>query len=191
MQFQRLFGNSALTANNDWPTAEDVKEILLDAILAFYENDRDLLDLDVNERSITHKLAEHLQRRLLDWQVDCEYNRHGREPKRLETPYRNEFVDPAGAEAVTVFPDIIIHRRGTDQNLAVIEAKKRGARIDTRDQAKVEAFFRSADYRYRVGFTLVLGQDAAPQVHCFSGEPPEWRDSSAQLQMELEKRGYA
>ena len=80
------------------PPPEDVKRRVIAAICALYRHDRELLDVDANERSITHKLAEHLQREFPGWHVDCEYNRVGREPRRLE--------------AKTVFPDIIVHRRG-------------------------------------------------------------------------------
>ena len=57
------------------PPPEDVKRRVIAAICALYRHDRELLDVDANERSITHKLAEHLQRKFPGWHVDCEYNR--------------------------------------------------------------------------------------------------------------------
>ena len=59
------------------PPPEDVKRRVIAAICALYRHDRELLDVDANERSITHKLAEHLQREFPEWHVDCEYNRVG------------------------------------------------------------------------------------------------------------------
>ena len=56
---------------------EDVKKRVIAAICALYRHDRELLAVDANERSITHKLAEHLQREFPEWHVDCEYNRVG------------------------------------------------------------------------------------------------------------------
>lgn len=44
------------------------------AALMDADRDRDLLVMDVNERSISHKLAEHLAREFDEWDVDCEYN---------------------------------------------------------------------------------------------------------------------
>jgi hypothetical protein len=56
------------------------------------EFDDFLLEKDVNERSITHKLAEYMQQEFKDWDVDCEYNRmiNGdlNVPKRINIPIR-------------------------------------------------------------------------------------------------------
>ena len=87
------------------------------------KTDRDLLDNDVNERSITHKLAEHIQREFRHWHVDCEYNRKGHVPKTLEGKYL-ESVYSNDTHARTVYPDIIIHHRETNENLVAIEVKK-------------------------------------------------------------------
>ena len=43
--------------------------------------DSDLLHSDVNERTITHRLAVHLERHFDGWDVDCEYNRTGGDPE--------------------------------------------------------------------------------------------------------------
>jgi len=39
------------------------------------EQDKYLLDNDLNERTITHKLATYLQEEFQEFNVDCEYNR--------------------------------------------------------------------------------------------------------------------
>ena len=41
-----------------------------------FNNDGFLLERDVSERAITHKLAEHLQKLFSNWDVDCEYNKN-------------------------------------------------------------------------------------------------------------------
>jgi hypothetical protein len=41
------------------------------ALAEFFKREADLLEVNVNERSLTHKLAEHLQLRFLEWNVDC------------------------------------------------------------------------------------------------------------------------
>ena len=88
---------------NEWTkmSLEDVKKRVIAAICALYRHDRELLDVDANERSITHKLAEHLQREFPEWHVDCEYNRVGRETKRLAVNVGKP--KPDDLEAKTVF----------------------------------------------------------------------------------------
>ena len=48
------------------------------AIRALLVKDQDLLALQANERSISHKLAEYLRKEIgEEYDVDCEYNRLG------------------------------------------------------------------------------------------------------------------
>jgi hypothetical protein len=84
--------------------------------------DSSLLQIDANERSITHRLAMYLQEEFEDWDVDGEYNRDNHPVKRLRLT--EEFAQTNDTDGKTVFPDIIIHHRRTDQNLLVIEVKK-------------------------------------------------------------------
>ena len=75
--------------------------------------DQTLFRLGANERTITHRFGIYLDRFFLGWDVDCEYNRTGHQPKRVITDN-----DPK-----LVFPDVIIHRRDTQDNLLAIEVK--------------------------------------------------------------------
>ena len=67
-----------------------------------------------------------------DWNVDCEYNRQQANTKQLEflkvvrKILKDEKVrlKPDDTTSKSVFPDIIVHRRNTDENLLVIEMKK-------------------------------------------------------------------
>ena len=45
------------------------------ALLEFFEKEQFLLQNNINERSLTYKLALYLQNHFLDYDVDCEYNR--------------------------------------------------------------------------------------------------------------------
>jgi hypothetical protein len=120
-----------LEGNALFPLPDEVKRRIIAAVCELYRSDRELLQVDANERSITHKLAEYLQPEFPNWNVDCEYNRCGVEPKRLRAgPW---CVRPDDIEAKTVFPDIVINRRFMNQNLAVIEVKKTNGHGDTRD----------------------------------------------------------
>ena len=88
-------------------------ELVLDALQRVIDLDADLLAADANERSITHRFAMYLQALLPEWQVDCEYNRDGHNPKRVNLP-TTQHPDDEDTDAKTVFPDVIAHRRGTD-----------------------------------------------------------------------------
>jgi hypothetical protein len=107
---------------------KQIEELLEEAKLRFLRDEAYLLVADVNERSLTHKFAEHLQAILgREWSVDCEYNRYGTDTKTIEDV--KEIVGRSAAtdetRAKTVYPDIIVHRRGVEgPNVLVIEAKK-------------------------------------------------------------------
>ena len=131
-------------------TREEVKDRLYAAYHALLRHDRVLLDLDANERSITHKLAEYLQREFPDWNVDCEYNRDKDAPKRLPV----QCISTDDTDDHTVFPDIIIHHRNIDDNLVVIEAKKSSTSAGGDDEEKLKAYV--AKYHYQFAFAIVF-----------------------------------
>jgi hypothetical protein len=131
---------------------EEVVRRLYTAYNTLLKHDRELLELDANERSLTHKLAEHLQVEFLDWNVDCEYNRVGALPKRLIGIRKN--VSTEDTNARTVFPDIIIHRRNTKTNLVVIEAKKSSTADGSADEEKLKAYI--AEHHYQFAFAVVF-----------------------------------
>ena len=173
-----------------------------------------LLANELNEPSITHKLAEHYQHLFHEWNVDCEYNLNLEEPKEiffntkkilqqmanalesnkyllnnreidfehttmeqmkdLERQLRHpelEFAEELGVVYFiltlsdnnkvrkTIFPDIIIHQRGTTNNHIVIEAKKT-TNTDVRargyDLVKLINLVSSPDFHYRRGYFIDL-----------------------------------
>ena len=131
-------------------TREEV-ERGLHAAYTLLKRDRVLLELDANERSLTHKLAEYLQGEFPDWDVDCEYNRDGDTPKRLSV----QTISTNDTDAHTVFPDIIIHYRNTKKNLVVIEAKKKSRTADgSADKKKLKAYM--TEHHYQFAFAIVF-----------------------------------
>lgn len=80
-----------------------------------YHYDRTLIHDDVHERSIAHRLAVHLSAVFYEWDVDVEYNRDCGDVKRI--------YDHGESREKSIFPDIIVHKRGTKDNLLVIEIK--------------------------------------------------------------------
>lgn len=94
------------------------------ALKKFLSEDKFLLKKNLNERTITHKLAEYLQKEFSHWNVDIEYNRNIDKVKKLHVHGTNE-TTWGNSDAQTIFPDIIIHNRGNNKNnLLIIEAKK-------------------------------------------------------------------
>ncbi len=113
-----------------------IKALLEEAKKVFLQNESELLENNTNERSLTHKFAECLQQFFgTDWSVDCEYNRAGSDPKIIEEikhiPSVGERVETDDIKSRTVYPDIIVHKRGEDgPNLLVIEAKKDATEVE-------------------------------------------------------------
>ena len=138
------------------------------ALQTFFIRDKDLLERDVNERSITHKVAEYLQYQFPHLNVDCEYNRRGNHGARKKTLSTNE----------SVFPDIVIHKRGTKkENLVVIEAKKKG-RSSRIDHNKLADYTNPKSHGYKVGISLVfdIGEKRISEVSIYKGGNEENAD---------------
>jgi hypothetical protein len=84
-----------------------------------------------------------------------EYNRHGAETKRLTLPPRKTL--DRELRATTVFPDILVHKRNTDQdNLLVLEMKKPGEDM-AYDELKLRAFRRELGYKHTAH--VVVGRE--------------------------------
>lgn len=150
----------------------EVLDGVRDAIKRLYARDQVLLEDDTNERSITHKLGEYLQQEFPRWHVDCEYNREGHDDsKRIprDLPERSTDDTEDDTEAVTVYPDIIIHERGEEKNLLVMEVKKTHHQDLDWDKKKLETFVRGKlDYDY--GLLLRIGVDGCKAPLLFSGD---------------------
>lgn len=160
----------------------NVQTNLSTAITRLMDKDFYLLKHDVNERSITHKLAEHLQSVFGDsLNVDCEYNRHIKgsiDPKKiyiLEVE-KERIVDRSYSEA-SVFPDIIVHKRGENiHNTLVIEVKKSTSTVDRNyDFKKLECYTESnsginkLQYKYGVFILFYTREDCGnePEIIWF------------------------
>lgn len=177
--------------------------------------DHYLLEMNLSERAITHKLAEHYQHLFHEWNVDCEYNRNLDGPKeifidprkilqamankleksgylldiksenlhdeaaiklqlkelerQLRDEERLEYFEELGIAwfiltltnghsiKKAIFPDIIIHRRGTQNNHIVIEAKKY-INTDIKDRAydliKLMTLVSSPEFKYKRGYFI-------------------------------------
>ena len=107
---------------------DEVVSILEQAKTCFLKSEGALFTNDANERSLTHKFAEYMQMVIgHEWSVDCEYNRSGSDPKKIDVLRRivGDNTTTYETKSKTIYPDIIVHRRSKQgPNLLVIEAKK-------------------------------------------------------------------
>lgn len=142
---------------------EELERTVRTALGRLRAQDLFLIRANANERTISHKLAEHLQKEFATLKVDCEYNRHGNEIKWLEVPTSNISWDDT--EAKTVFPDIIVHQRNNDNhNLLVIEVKKSSnARNSQFDENKLIAFTKEP-YCYSFGLFLKISTNTTDDI---------------------------
>lgn len=96
-------------------------EKVVRALVAFYARETHLLDKDLGERALTHRLAVHLECQFTGWDVDCDYNRLGE--RRLKLP-KGSIVSTDDDSGKSVFPDIVVHHRSVPENLLAIELRK-------------------------------------------------------------------
>lgn len=167
-----IYSNLLLVPKLDLGTRKEiamkelVEKALKKAIDTLIRADFELLQLDVNERSISHRFAKYLEPYFPGWNIDCEYNRNHHDSKRLNISRRN--ISSDDTEAITVFPDIIVHRRNTDKNLVVIEMKKTSSQEGYKyDLGKLKAFKAQLHYQFAIFIKIKTGQD-------FGIEPIEW-----------------
>jgi hypothetical protein len=130
---------------------------LLRAVQQFLSRDSYLLEVDANERSITSLIARYLATELPDYDVDCEYNRDGIDPKKIG--YFNLHPNEEDTDARTVFPDIIVHHRGKKRgNYLVVEMKKSTNSVSRDvDFAKLTGYKRELSYQHAAFVELSAG----------------------------------
>lgn len=138
---------------------QDIEGNVKNSLAKLIENDGFLLKENVNERSITYRLAMYLQEEFEGYEVDCEYNRmnNGQSINIKTINYDNNNVPIDDDNAKTVFPDIIVHKRNKPENLLVIEAKKSNNKNLELDQKKLEIFTSlERNFRYFYGLNLIF-----------------------------------
>lgn len=141
----------------------NIRNKVLRAYRRFLEKDSYLLTIKANERSITHRFAIYIEQAFVGFNVDCEFNRDGLDIKKLDT--FKKVVESDDTKGVSVYPDIIVHHRGTANNFIVIEAKTssncevcKKPNPCTCDQCKLLAY--KTDLGYKHVFYIVFPVDA-------------------------------
>jgi len=153
-------------------TEDEIEKIVNCCLKELRGLDKYLLDKKVNERTITHKLAEYLQQHFPEFNVDCEYNRYLGYRKRIRNE-RDRDINISNLsydklakliwenrEADTLYPDIIIHQRGIQENnLLVIEVKKSSNPDDGEfDKKKIKELMQQP-FNYKFGLFLRINLD--------------------------------
>ena len=115
----------------------------LEGLKSFLDKEKTLLEVNnIHEESISSKLMCHLSQYFSQYDVDCEYNKQGDNPKELE-----------GNKIRT---DIVVHRRKMHEyNLLIIEIKKNSE--SNKDITRIEKMTQqSGQYKYKLGIHLVF-----------------------------------
>ena len=100
----------------------------------FLKDEKEIIRIDINERTLSARLMFHLQTILLEdelyrekyktYSVDCEYNRINEYKMKTLKRYENFEIDDNLDKIRKIYPDIIFHKRKEEDNLIVIEMKK-------------------------------------------------------------------
>jgi hypothetical protein len=127
------------------------------ALQEFYARETFLLDKDLGERTLTHRLAVHCEKHFSGWDVDCDFNRLGERTLRLP---HGTIVSTDDHLGKSVYPDIVVHQREIPNNLLAIEVRKSGNHQPLEhDQHKLRAL---TDphlwFAYWIGLHLSLGK---------------------------------
>jgi hypothetical protein len=130
---------------------------LVVALQEFYAQEAFLLEKDLGERALTHRLAVHLEKQYPGWQVDCDYNRLGERTLRLP---HGTIVSTDDALGKSIFPDIVVHQREIPNNLLAIEVRKASNHQPIEhDQQKLKAMTDPHIwFAYGIGVLLTLSR---------------------------------
>jgi hypothetical protein len=124
----------------------------------FYARETHLLEKDLGERTLTHRLAVALERQFPEWNVDCDYNRLGERVWRLPKASIVSTDDELGK---SIYPDVVVHQRSIPENLLAIEVRKASNhQPPEHDRHKLRGL---TDphlwFAYRIGVLLTLGSN--------------------------------
>lgn len=152
---------------------DDVKEILIRVWDEFQKKEGYLFENDLSERCISFNFAKYLSlaEEFKNYNVDCEYNREYNkelsEPKQIKIIKDNfserikngEISTYDEVEKYRVYPDIIIHKRGScKENFIVIEMKKNTQDSNAKeyDYKKLKAY-KKEPLDYQFAFFIEFG----------------------------------
>ena len=145
-------------------TQDEIASKLKQSIKKLLKEDKFLLENLANERSVSYKLAEYLQKSFgKKFNVDCEYNLNKLETKTLDG------IKECSKQRRTnrIYPDIIVHKRNTNENILVIELKTRMIENNC-DIIKLKQFTSKENiYKYQFGVFIQFNKLNKPLIKWF------------------------
>jgi hypothetical protein len=127
-----------------------LEAVVREAVNMLYARDAALFANDNSEWALAHRLAVYLEQLCPGWNVDCEFNRQGKE------------ADPKAQEDGTrIRPDVAVHHRGRVEkahNLLAIELKKTrsaGDHAKLAECSSAPAGERRFQYQYALAISLL------------------------------------
>jgi hypothetical protein len=143
-------------------------EKVIKAIAEFYAREAFLLDKDLGERALTHRLAVCVERQFDGWEVDCDYNRLG---ERLFKLPHGSIVSTDDELGKSIFPDIVVHRRAVPENLLAMEVRKATNHQPVEhDHHKLCGMTDpNVWFAYRIGVLLVVGRGQVKSSDVYHG----------------------
>ena len=141
---------------------------LVAALGEFYAHETFLLEKDLGERALTHRLALCLERQYPGWDVDCDYNRLGERTLRLP---HGTIVSTDDALGKSIYPDIVVHQRAIPRNLLAIELRKASnSQSLEHDQHKLKAMTDPHEwFAYGIGVLLTLAKSNVGTCEVYVG----------------------
>lgn len=142
---------------------QEIVEIINQMVDTLYENDSEILtrEYDLHERTITHRMAMYLEPKFEErgYKVDVEYNRmreqyvEGEDVSSLIGKRLN--WENSGEGSSFVYPDIIVHKRDTCDNLIEIEVKMAWKNRRRRfDYDKINQYMEQLGYQFGIYIEL-------------------------------------
>ena len=93
---------------------------LIAALQEFYARETYILERDLGECALTHRLAVLVEVNFAGWEVDCDYDRLGERTLRLP---HGTVISTDDHLAKSIYPDIVVHQRDIPNNLLAIEIR--------------------------------------------------------------------
>ena len=141
---------------------------LIAALHEFYAHETFLLERDLGERTLTHRLAVHVEKQFSGWEVDCDYDRLGERTLRLP---RGTVVSTDDHLGKSIYPDIVVHQRDAPNNLLTIEVRKASNHQPVEhDQHKLRALtHQHLWFAYATGVLLTLARKNVTRSEIYAG----------------------
>lgn len=148
---------------------EETLELINLSVSSFIQNERALLERNLNEQLLSSRLAHYLSLNFNRHNVDAEYNGDIDKPNdRKALDIASHEIEHIGKkvnanDSYRITPDIIIHIRGTNEdNLVVIEVKKDvsselNKKFDLIKLKHLTTNYLGNHYNYKLGVAIVFG----------------------------------